>query len=430
LFTALDVLHWMIQDSHFDAWHYYFSLTIQNLLELRGGGYYYPANHRDHQLIDPGIIPSQGLSRQRHQRDQRLDFWRGLCLIDMALVHLVYQNVQFGQALGNFIGSYSRFAAGGFIFIAGLGVGMIFLPRARDDNRRGETYRSLFSRAIYILCVQYLCAMGMLSLEVFRGARVSAGNPLVIWRDIFFLREGGDLLPFYVVMVGLSPLALELFRRGRGWIVLLISGILFLIGLCNPWLFAIATHDNFPPILWQILFVLGLALGSNWKRYDALQRRYKLLLAGVAWNVFALLFVSEYSSYFGWPALSLGLSFSKVPLSTGEALRYLCLVGGILTTTDVMWPTLQGGWFARFAQTLGRKSLPVYVLHLWLVEIAGSAAAAWWWIGRWQILFAVATLGILWCFARTLEWRARVSKSRRVDSGPAPVHGAISASLN
>src|SRR5947209_862340 len=62
-------------------------------------------------------------------RDGRLDFWRALCLIDMVLVHLVYEGVNFGP-LQRTIGDYTRFAAGGFVFVAGLGIGAIFLPRA------------------------------------------------------------------------------------------------------------------------------------------------------------------------------------------------------------------------------------------------------------------------------------------------------------
>ena len=76
-------------------------------------------------------------SSQSTARDQRLDFWRGLCLVDMLLVHLYYQNVQFGDFLGKLLGEYTRFAAGGFIFVSGLSIGVIFLPRALDEKRRG-----------------------------------------------------------------------------------------------------------------------------------------------------------------------------------------------------------------------------------------------------------------------------------------------------
>jgi hypothetical protein len=245
----------------------------------------------------------------------------------------------------------------------------------------------------------------MFVLEAFDGGHPTSTNPLIFWRDVFFLRQGGDLLPFYVVMVGLSPLLLELYRRGRGWMVLAASAALFAVGRQHPWMFAVASHDKFPPILWQFIFVMGLSFGAIWKKYDALAKRQKLLIAAGAWTVFALLFVSEYSSDFGWRSLNLGLSFSKVPLSGGEALRYLSIVLGIMATTDVLWPLLAANPLVAFAQTLGRKSLWVYAAHLWMVEVAGGLAISWWWMGRWQILFAAVALGLLWLFAKQLDRR-------------------------
>src|SRR5580698_5824013 len=84
----------------------------------------------------------------RSARDARLDFWRGLCLIDMVLVHLVYApHVQFAPALGQWLGEYTRFAAGGFVMVAGLSVGAIFLPRSRQPHKRWSTYRALWRRS-------------------------------------------------------------------------------------------------------------------------------------------------------------------------------------------------------------------------------------------------------------------------------------------
>jgi hypothetical protein len=357
--------------------------------------------------------PSRPDSRIKY-RDSRLDFLRGLCLIDMVLIHLVYQNVQFGKAMGSLL-SYSRFAAGGFIFVAGMGIGTIFLPKVRDPLRRADTYRSLWYRTVYLLGVQYLNAMGLLGLETICGIRATSTNPLIIWRDVLLLREGGDLLPFYVMMIALSPLLLELFRRRRGWMVALGgSGILFAIGRNHPWLFAIAAHGYFPPILWQFIFILGLAFGSVWKEFAALGKSIKISIGAGAAIIFGLLFVSEYSSDFGWPGLNLGVGFTKVPLSFGETLRYLSLFMVIVCVTDLAWPILSESIPARFVQTLGRKSLPVYVAHLWIVELAGWLAVTWWWMGAWQISFGVVAIGLLWVFAWRLDVRKSAVKSRRL----------------
>src|SRR5882724_11476770 len=91
------------------------------------------------------FIPMPNLST----RDFRLDFWRALCLIDMVLVHLVYDGVNFGP-IQRVIGEYTRFAAGGFVFVAGLSIGAIFLPRTFAAGGRTKVYLSLWRRSAYI----------------------------------------------------------------------------------------------------------------------------------------------------------------------------------------------------------------------------------------------------------------------------------------
>jgi hypothetical protein len=358
-------------------------------------------------------------SSQSSARDQRLDFWRGLCLVDMLLVHLYYQNVQFGDFLGRLLGEYTRFAAGGFIFVSGLSIGVIFLPRTLDENRRAKTYKSLLRRSFYILAVNYLSAMVLVLMAILvpqNGSDAtymvngSLMNPLVLLRNIFFLREGGDLLPFYVMMIALSPLLLAVVRRKSGWLYILIaSTALFVWGLWHPWILALAQHDKFPPVLWQAIFVAGFLLGYAWPKYNALRNKSKLVIAAVSWLFVSALFVMEYSYQWGMPELSFNVSFMKVPLSTAEGFRYLCIIIAIITTTDLLWPWIGETSASAFVQTLGRKSLPVYVLHLWVVQILGALALAWPWMGAWQILFAGFSLLILWLFALILD----ISKSPR-----------------
>jgi hypothetical protein len=365
--------------------------------------------------LTQSIIPSAATQRQVRPRDHRVDFWRGLCLIDMVLVHLVYQNVQFGDLLGRTISSYTRFAAGGFIFVSGLSIGVIFLPRALDSKNRGATYKKLWRRSLYILGIQYLSAMGLVMLDLIEGSRPAPLNAFETLRSIFLLREGGDLLPFYSIMIALSPFLMEILRRRGGWIVTILGSIgLFAYGMNHPMFLSIAqqAHPNFPPILWQALFIMGLVFGSVWPQYNALRRIWKIAAAALAWAVFAALFVSEYSSDFGWSHLNLYLSFAKIPLSDGEALRYLSLTLGLIITTDLLWFRIADTAAAAFVQTLGRKSLPVYVAHIWLVEGMSWLAMTWWWMGRWQISFGVASVLALWLLAYFLDIKSALFARR------------------
>ncbi len=102
----------------------------------------------------------------------------------------------------------------------------------------------------------------------------------------------------------------------------------------------------------------------------------------------------------------------RSPLSTAEALRYLSIILAIITTTDLLWPIIGESSASAFVQTLGRKSLPVYVLHLWVVEILGALAVACPWMGAWQILFAGFSLLILWLFALMLDLSKAPNRQR------------------
>ncbi len=340
----------------------------------------------------------------------------------MVLVHLYYQHVQFGDFLGRFFGDYTRFAAGGYIFVSGLSIGVIFWPRVQDDRRRSSTYKSLWRRSAYILVVNYIAAVVLIGVviaeKLMNGDQGTYADPLVILqqlRDVVFLREGGDLLPFYVIMIAISPLVMQTLRLRWGWLAVLVSSIsLFTWGLWHPWALAPAQHLTFPPVLWQMIFLLGLLLGWAWPQYNALRDRTKAIMAGFCWAVAGVLFVMEYGYLWNMQWIGFGTAFTKVPLSTPETLRYLSIIMGIITTSDVLWRWINGTSVAAFVQTLGRKSLPVYVLHLWLMEVMGLLAQRWVWMGAWQLLLVGVSVFVLWLFAVILEMSAAPRKPRVV----------------
>src|SRR4051794_19172589 len=90
---------------------------------------------------------------RKSARDHRLDFWRGLCLMDMVIVHMVQQGTQFGALGQEVLADYTRFAAGGYILLSGMTVGFVFYPRALDPDRRWDSYLRLWRRAAFIFAV-------------------------------------------------------------------------------------------------------------------------------------------------------------------------------------------------------------------------------------------------------------------------------------
>jgi hypothetical protein len=347
----------------------------------------------------------------------------------MLLVHLYYEpGIQFGNWLGSILGDYTRFAAGGFIFISGLSIGVIFIPRAARPEKRSATYHALWKRSVYILGVHFLCAMSLAVMAILFTPNNNFTNPFAMLRDIFLLRDGGDLLPFYVLMVALSPLLIASLRRKNGWVgVLVTSLVLYIYGLWHPWAFAPAQHAMFPPVLWQAIFVLGLLLGSCWEQYNAIAIKWKAVMAVGAWIAVAALFINEWGFQFGMGQFSFGTAYVKVPLSTPEALRYLSIMAAIMTTSDVFWRWIGPTGASAFVQTLGRKSLPVYAFHLILVKALGALAIQLAFMGSWQILFAVFALLVLWLWALVLDVskESKRAKPKAIPAlfGPQPMPG-------
>jgi peptidoglycan/LPS O-acetylase OafA/YrhL len=107
-------------------------------------------------------------------------------------------------------------------------------------------------------------------------------------------------------------------------------------------------------------------------------------------------------------------------------------MAGIITATDLCWAKV-GSWApSAFVQTLGKKSLPVYVVHLWIIELATYLAVRWAFMGTWQILFAPIAVLAMWLFALVLDVTGRPKKAavvpvpagRPAMFGPEPMRGA------
>src|SRR5689334_12443251 len=146
-----------------------------------------------------------------------------MCLVDMVLVHLVYEGVKMGRFLEPVLGEFTRFAAGGFIFLAGLGITYIFLPKAREEHKRWGTYQSLWRRSLYLLFVHYAASLSFIFIYPLRDYAGPYPRPLAYVREVLLFREGSDLLIFYVIMVAFSPALIEILRRGYWWAAAIFS---------------------------------------------------------------------------------------------------------------------------------------------------------------------------------------------------------------
>jgi len=347
-------------------------------------------------------------------RDARLDFWRGLCLIDMVVVHLLVQGLEIGHFAHAVVGDYLRFAAGGFIFVAGLSVGRIFLPKAQDDAKRAATYWTLLRRAFYILCVHYTATLGFMVFSPLRGEVLPPIHLLV--RDILLLREGYDLLPFYVVMMALAPLMLEAIRRRAGWVLAIGSVALFVWGQNHHEIASVPIQQTFYVVLWQLIFVAGLLFGAAFKRYDALAVRSKAWLAGGATVATIIFSTLAYGWHFGLPKVEF-LWFVKVPLSGGEMLRYIAFIAMVIMVTDLLWTRIAGSGVDRFVSRLGRKSLAMYVSHVFVVGVVVMVSYKLRFPPAFQWLYILLAVVAVWSIAWGMETFAARARQPKVATG-------------
>lgn len=375
----------------------------------------------DGEPAKPTLDYATPLAKPKSLRDNRLDFWRGLCLIDMLLVHLIHQGMSMGVSADVWVGEYTRFAAGGFVFIAGLSIGRIFLPRTADPVKRWQTYKALWRRALVILAVHYVAEIGFLVMWPVFGGVAFRRLHAPLW-DILTFRAGYDLLPFYVVMVALAPGMLELMRRKLWWVLGAVSvGLFAAAHTWNLWdHFKLPIQHDFFPVLWQLIFVVGVLGAQALPAFDRLATSRKVAVAAGLWAAQFALFAACYGKDFGlqwW----LPLTFAKVPLTFGEALRYLTLIAAIMATTDLLWRRwFDGGRVAQFSETLGRNSLAVYVFHVWIVQAAVHASALHP-ERTFRVLLAVAGVGAMWVFASLLEQGKPAKRKEKSAPDPKPV---------
>ena len=319
------------------------------------------------------------------QRDGRLDVLRGLCLVNMIVVHLYDQGMGGPPWLHELLVHWFRFAAGGFIATSGMCIGAIHARRALDPTKRLKTYRSLVQRAGLVLLVHYFSVFASLLVIPFSGQPVHDVGQMV--RDGLYFYTGYELLLFYVVMLLAAPVMIEIIRRFGVLTLLAISAGVFCIKPSHPYLGLYALENHFPIVRWQLVFAVGVAGGSLLARFDKLSPAIKWKL--FAGSASASLAIAGYSAAIraGWFAVPAVLDVIKFPLSPMEALRYATLTLAIGLLVDRSYKWFAGTAADSVLRTMGAQSLLLWVVHIyitaqfvqmrWVYAIALSLAGAW-----------------------------------------------------
>jgi|SRR5262245_6993932 len=327
-------------------------------------------------------------------RDLRIDWLRGL-----AMTCVIVDHSRLSSLLSWF--SYERFwtvtAAEVFVVLSGAVLGMVYGPKlnqghwsavARKLGRRALTLYVAFLAVTVSVVVLGLTGINVQSLTTWDdqvNGFTEFLNPLTLnaaaWRDILLMRAAPwpfQIVGLYVWLVAAAvPCLLAL--RYAGWRSLLaVSWILYLWYRVAPHsLTAGQFETTFPLLVWQLLFVHGLALGYHRDQIGTLVSRLPRLVpigtaaASVAFIVFAFCnpwtegpgllhwnlvspdrFAGLYSDYFTLSDLGIGRLLN---LAVSLPIGYAAL--------SALWRVARP--FGKVFITLGQQSLGAFVLHVY-----------------------------------------------------------------
>jgi hypothetical protein len=325
-------------------------------------------------------------------RIRDIDFWRGAVLIAILIDHIP------GNPLENWTPRNFGLSdsAEAFVFLSGLSVGLIYLPRAHKYGIElvagGCLKRALKLYGVHI-------ALTLAALLVFGAAYWISGVSDLIQAHgrsfVFGSPANGllglallshqlgyfNILPLYVVLMLWAPVALALALRGP-----------FLAVIVSVGLYATArTFDlnlpNWPepggwffnPIAWQLVFTLGLVSAILWR--DGFPRPAPWLLALSAMTVAgaALIVTNEGGLAPGLrDTATAHLDVAKQDLGLARLIHFVALAYLIATATvfgRFIAPVIRGA-FGNAVQSLGRNSLSVFAAGSFLSACGQAALAA------------------------------------------------------
>jgi hypothetical protein len=325
-------------------------------------------------------------------RIRDIDFWRGAVLIAILIDHIP------GNPLENWTPRNFGLSdsAEAFVFLSGLSVGLIYLPRAHKYGIE-PVAGGCFKRALKLYGVHI--ALTLAALVVFGAAYwVSGVSDLIQAHGRSFVFGGSpangllglallshqlgyfNILPLYIVLMLWAPVALALALRGP-LLALVVSVGLYVtaraFGLNLPnWPEAGGWFFN--PIAWQLIFTLGLVSAILWR--DGLPRPAPWLVTLSAVTVAGAALIVTNEGGFA-PGLrdtaSAHLDVAKQDLGLARLIHFVALAYLIATATvfgRIFAPVVRSA-FGNAVQRLGRNSLPVFAAGS-ILSAGGQAALA------------------------------------------------------
>lgn len=339
-------------------------------------------------------------------RDLRLDFLRGMIMILVIVTHLEYYSL-FSMFAWERIGLIS--SAEGFVGLSGIVLGLVYKRKLVKLGFKQVTIL-LWKRAfqLYRLNVWIILSIVLLSsiplINVFQVTHwinplTNQAWPLFLapgssWKDIILqtllLRIGPhqfQIIGFYTIVLGLTPIALFLFHRRFTVIVILISWMIYAFNVVYHLQITGAQFERaFPLLTWQLLFFNGMAIGYHHQRVlDVLsgQHNKALFIAAIIISLTCLVLALSNPQPIFWPWHKLSFFdsidyaqfhsqwFDKTALGIGRIINNLALFVVMLSLLSNNWQFWNKvlGWLVI---PIGQASLYVFVIHVYLIIIISN----------------------------------------------------------
>jgi hypothetical protein len=380
----------------------------------------------------------------KSSRDLRIDWLRGL-----AMTCVIVDHSKLSSLFSWF--SYERFwtvtAAEVFVVLSGAVLGMVYGPKLKQG--RWSTVALRLGRRAVTLYVAFLAVTISVVLLALAGVDVQSlttwddrvngfveflspqSLDAAAWRDMLLMRAAPwpfQIVGLYVWLVA-AAIPCLLVLRFAGWRPLLVfSWVLYLWYRVAPHAVTSGQFEStFPLLVWQLLFVHGIAMGYYRDELGARVSRLPRFIplaacaAAMAFLVFALCnpwtegpgvlrwtlisperFTALYSDYFSLSDLGIGRLLNlAVSLPVGYAVL------------SALWRAARP--FGTVFITLGQQSLGAFVLHVYAVlAMAHMSSENGIWTNTLVQLTAILTIAAL------LHAIRRFSTRRRAVMTPTP----------
>jgi hypothetical protein len=323
-------------------------------------------------IVDERVSNTLPLARGTG-RDTRIDFFRGVALIGIAVNHTVppanvyrtFGHYQFGHL-------FSFGFADMFVFLSGMVCAMAYMRVLEREGWWGGQKKAIHRcMQIYIanLLAFLTVACIMLAVHAIKAPKVvfldfdtSKLKNVDTWMRLLWMSPGYNhfnILKFYVVMLLMMPLGLRLYQWKR-WPAVLPS--LAAYGYIQAaqrlhWPLRAATDGPFGNYLaWQFLFFVGLWIGSEIKRGTLRLNLSPTMIAGLIF----FLVGCDYLRQMKFAAHQFSDKTFMGPLRIVELLAVVALVGQLMPRDSRVFQRGVCKWIT----DLGTRSLEIFALTL------------------------------------------------------------------